>query len=165
MSAHELETHEPGHEAGSVGGGWLGTYAYKGALPQPPVRFEAAFTEPDSEGKFRGTILDDAGLNDLSLNHLSLNNHGLGEADVAGGQSGRGIRFSKRYRRRGSPSVSYEGTLADDGRTMQGTWRIADLAHGVWDARRLWSETESEQTVEETEEREVARVREVVRLG
>ena len=162
MSRYELETHEPGHEAGSVGGGWLGTYAYKGALrAQPPVRFEATFTEPDGEGKFRGTILDDSGLNDLSLNH-----HGLAEADVAGGQSGRGIRFSKRFRRRGQPSVSYEGTLADDGRTIQGTWRNADMAHGVWDARRLWSETESEQTVEEeTEEREVARVREVVRLG
>ena len=48
---------------------------------------------------------------------------------------------------------------------MQGTWRIADMAHGVWDARRLWSEVEGEEAVEEIEEREVERVREVVRLG
>ncbi len=150
MSTQEQE-YEPGQEQGSVGGGWLGTFAYKGALrKRPPVRFEATFTEPDGEGKFRGTILDDGG---------------LGEASVAGGQSGRGIRFSKRYRRRGQVSVSYEGTLADDGRTMQGTWRIADIAHGVWDARRLWSEVESDVAVEEVEERATERVREVVRLG
>lgn len=134
-----------------MGGGWLGTYTYKGGLrARPPVRFEATFTEPDGEGKFRGTILDD---------------HGLGEANVAGGQSGRGVRFSKRYRRRGQVSVSYEGTLADDGRTMQGTWRIADIAHGVWDARRLWSEVASATDIEEVEERGMERVREVVRLG
>ena len=151
MSTHELSTHEQGSEPGSVGGGWLGTYTYKGGQrAQPPVRFEATFTEPDGEGRFRGTILDD---------------HGLGEARVAGGQSGRGVRFSKRYRRRGQASVSYEGTLADDGRTMQGTWRTANETHGVWDARRLWSEVESDEAVEEVEERGVERVREVVRLG
>ena len=146
-----MSTYEQGQEQGSVGGGWLGTYSYKGGLGmQPPVRFEATFTEPDGEGKFQGTILDD---------------HGLGEANVTGGQSGRGIRFSKRYRRRGQASVSYEGTLADDGRTMQGTWQIADFAHGVWDARRLWSEEGNQESVEEVEEREVEHVREVVRLG
>ncbi len=151
-----MSAHEQGREPGSVGGGWLGTYAYKGALrAQPPVRFEATFTEPDSDGKFRGTILDDHGLG----------NHALGEANAAGGQSGRGIRFAKRYHRRGQASVSYEGTLADDGRTMQGTWRIGEMAHGVWDARRLWSEAGSSAATEEVEEREVVRVREVVRLG
>lgn len=156
MSTHESSTHEQGREPGSVGGGWLGTYTYKGGLrAKSPVRFEATFTEPDGEGRFRGTILDDHGQN----------NNGLGEANVAGGQSGRGIRFAKRYRRRGQASVSYEGTLADDGRTMQGTWRIADMAHGVWDARRLWSEAASDAEVEEVEERETVRVREVVRLG
>jgi len=154
MSIQDIQ--EQGQEQGSIGGGWLGTHTYKGGLKaQPPVRFEATFTEPDGEGKFRGTILDD---------HGPVNN-GLGEANVAGGQSGRGIRFSKRYRRRGQVSVSYEGTLADDGRTMGGTWRIADIAHGVWDARRLWSEAASDTEVEEVEEREVARVREAVRLG
>ena len=150
-----------GAEAGGVGGGWLGTFAFKGVhREQAPVRFEATLTEPDGEGRFRGTILDDKG---------------LGEATVKGGQSGRGVRFSKRYKRRGQASVSYEGTLAADGRTMAGTWRIADTAHGVWDARRLWAESEEdeseqesegrEQEREESEEREAVRVREVVRLG
>ncbi len=156
MSTHEPSAHEQGRESGSVGGGWLGTYTYKGGLrAQPPVRFEATFTDPDGEGKFRGTILDDHGPD----------NHGLGEANVAGGQSGRGIRFAKRYRRRGQASVSYEGTLADDGRTMQGTWRTANETHGVWDARRLWSEVAGDAEIEEVQEREVARDREVVRLG
>lgn len=145
MSTHE-QRQEQKQEQGSVGGGWLGTYTHKSG---PPIRFEATFSEPDGEGGFQGTILDD---------------HGLGEANVAGGQSEQGIRFSKRYRRRGQQPVSYEGTLADDGRTMLGTWRSADIAHGVWDARRLWSESEGDAAVEEAEEREVIRVREVVCL-
>ena len=150
---------EDGQESGTVGGGWLGTYAYKGALKaQPPVRFEATLTEPDSDGTFTGTILDDGR---------------LGEADVTGQQSGRGIRFTKVYGQRGHPPVSYEGTLADDGRTMTGTWKIAGAAHGVWDARRAWSdsgtaeaeEAADEDIFEELYERERTRRREVVRLG
>ena len=136
-------------EPGGVGGGWLGTYAYKGAArDRPPVRFEATLTEPDGEGAFSGTILDDGR---------------RGEAVVLGGQSGRGVRFTKTYRRRGLLPIFYEGTLAEDGRTMGGTWRIEGDLHGVWDARRTWSESEgagaeSEEWVEE-------RAREVVRLG
>ncbi|MGI4790044.1 MAG: hypothetical protein ACRYFS_14480 [Janthinobacterium lividum] len=135
----------------SIGGGWLGTYAYKGALSaQTPVRFEATVAEPDSEGRFTGSILDDGN---------------LGEADIRGEQSGSGIRFSKAYRRRGQPGVSYEGTLSDDGLTMQGTWQIAGAAHGVWDARRAWSENGTAQVEDVEEEQEQPRVREVVRLG
>ena len=137
--------------AGTIGGGWLGTYAYKGVLSaQPPVRFEATLTPPDSNGRFTGSILDDGG---------------LGEADVRGEQSGTGIRFSKTYRRRGQAAVSYEGTLADDGQTMQGTWQIAGAARGVWDARRAWSESGDAEAEEIAEEYEAPRVREVVRLG
>ncbi len=160
MSTHDgtydlSDLGQGGRAAGGVGGGWLGTYAYKGVLQaQPPVRFEATLTEPDGEGRFQGTILDDKGAR---------------EASVAGGQSGCGVRFSKRYKRRGQSPVFYEGTLADDGRTMVGTWRIADAAHGVWDARRLWAESESDEAEQESEEREeereVVRVQEVVRLG
>ena len=151
MSMREQE-YETGQEQGGVGGGWLGTYAYKGLLRvKPPVRFEATFTEPDGEGAFLGTILDDSG--------------GLSEADVNGQQSGRGIRFSKVYRRGLRVPISYEGTLADDGRTMQGTWRIADDAYGVWDARRLWAESAGSADTEETEGREQERVGELVRLG
>ncbi len=142
---------------GTVGGGWLGTYAYTGiARRQPPVRFEATFTEPDAEGRFAGTILDDGP---------------MGEAGVSGGQGGRGVRFSKAYKKKGLPLVSYEGTLADDGRTMRGTWRIADTTHGDWDARRLWSAGEADAALSEADTRDQPQeekedhVREVVRLG
>ncbi len=138
-------------EPGTISGGWLGTYAYKGALSaQPPVRFEATWTPPDTEGRFTGSILDDGK---------------LGEADVRGEQSGTGIRFSKIYRRRGQAMVSYEGTLAEDGQTMQGTWQIGGAVRGVWDARRAWSESGSAAAEETAEEYELPRVREVVRLG
>ena len=87
MSTHETDTNRGRSRGASAAAGWA-PMPTKGRLrAQPPVRFEATFTEPDGEGKFRGTILDD---------------HELGEANVAGGQSGRGVRFSKRYRRRGA---------------------------------------------------------------
>lgn len=135
-------------EQGSIGGGWLGAYAYRGALRAlPPVRFEATFAEPDGEGCFTGTILDD---------------DGPGEADLSGGQSAQGLRFCEVYRQTSLSPVSFEGTLSD-GRTMQGTWQIADEAHGVWEAHRLWSESAGDVFQEDAEEEE--RVREVVRLG
>lgn len=139
----------------TISGGWLGTFLYEGRLRgNPPVRFEATLGLPDSEGKFVGTILDDE-------------DGGMGEADVAGGQSGLGVRFSKLYREGRKTPVFYEGTLAEGGRTMTGTWRIADTARGVWDARRVWSESTGADAEEEEDERflEPALPREVVRLG
>ena len=153
----ELEQDKLGK--GTIGGGWLGTYAYKGRREaQPPVRFDATFRETDGGGSFSGTILDDGG---------------LGEADVRGEQSGQGIRFTKEYRQSGMPLVSYEGTLAEDGRTMAGTWQIDRKDYGVWDARRTWSDSglSAEDDTEESGAAELEtdwdrpRVREVVRLG
>lgn len=150
---HDLEQDEAAQ--GTLGGGWLGTYAYKGRLQgKPPVRFEATLTET-GDGGFVGTILDD---------------DGYGEADVRGGRSGQGVRFSKEYRRRGMGIISYEGTLDEESRTMAGTWRVAD-AHGVWDAHRAWSdhglsaEDGQDAANEAEEEWDQPRVREVVRLG
>ena len=140
--------------AGTISGGWLGTYSYKGALSaKTPVRFEAAVTEPDSDGRFTGSILDDGKAD---------------EADIQGEQSGRGIRFSKVFRQRGQSVIFYEGTLSDDGQTMQGTWQTDTSVHGVWDARRAWTEdggAEGEVSEEASDEQETPRVREVVRLG
>lgn len=140
----------------TIGGGWLGTFGYTGRLRgKPPVRFEATLSLPDSEGKFAGTILDDE-------------DGGVGEADVTGGQSGLGVRFSKIYREGRQTPVFYEGTLAKGGRTMTGTWRIADRAHGVWDARRVWSEgtgADAEEDAQFAEYAAPALPREVVRLG
>lgn len=148
-----MSAQEQGQKWGSVGGGWLGTYAYRGVLRAlPPVRFEATFSEPDGEGCFFGTILDD-GPDEWSIE----------EADISGGQSAHGLRFSETCRASSNPAISYEGTLSDDSRTMQGTWRIADEAHGVWEARRQWTESMTEFGSEEQDEQE--QVREAVRLG
>lgn len=140
----------------SIGGGWLGTFGYAGRQRgKSPVRFEATLGLPDGEGKFAGTILDDE-------------DGGEGEADVTGGQSGLGVRFSKVYREGRQTPVFYEGTLAEGGRTMTGTWRIADRAHGVWDARRVWSEgtgADAEEDEQFAEYAAPALPREVVRLG
>lgn len=139
-------------QAGSgIGGGWLGTYAYRGLQRgRPPMRFEATFTESGNLGRFTGTILDDGG---------------NGEADVAGVQAGPGVRFSKTYRRAGHETIEYEGTFSDEGQTMQGTWRIGRAAHGVWDARRLWSGNDTEAVVAESQAQEAAQPREVVRAA
>jgi hypothetical protein len=153
---HDLEQNEAAQ--GTLGGGWLGTYAYKGrSNGRPPVRFEATLTETGDGGRFHGTILDD---------------DGYGEADVRGEVSGQGVRFSKEYRRRGLGTISYEGTLTEDGLAMAGTWRVSN-AHGVWDARRVWSnqglsaedETVEDAAKETAEGWDKPRVREVVRLG
>ncbi len=142
-------------EAHTISGGWLGTYAYGGAgRSQSAVRFEATIAAPAGDDQFTGSILDDGK---------------LGEADIRGEQSGLSFRFTKTYRQPGSPQIFYEGTLAEDGQTMTGTWRISRTAFGVWDAHRAWSDTglaASEETEEEApEEWEEQRVREVVRLG
>lgn len=153
---HDLEQDAA---SGTLGGGWLGTYAYKGRLHgQPPVRFEATLTETGDGGSFAGTVLDDGE---------------FGEAQVRGERSGQGVRFSKLYQERRLPPVSYEGTLSEDGQTMAGTWQINRTAHGVWDARRAWSdhglsaeEETAESAANESSERwDKPRVREVVRLG
>lgn len=152
--------HDTEQEAaqGTLGGGWLGTYAYKGGRQsQPPVRFEATLTET-GDGGFAGAILDDGQ---------------FGEAQVRGERSGQGIRFSKLYSGVKLPPVSYEGTLSEDGQTMAGTWQINRTDHGVWDARRAWSdhglaaedETAEDAAKEASEGWDKPRVREVVRLG
>lgn len=144
-------------ESQTISGGWLGTYAYQGAQrPQSPVRFEATIKAPASDSRFTGTVLDDGG---------------LGEADIRGEQSGQSLRFTKTYRKPGTPLISYEGMLSEDGQTMTGTWQIGSTAHGIWDAHRAWSDTglgASEEADEEASEEAVwdqPRVREVVRLG
>ena len=143
----------------TLGGGWLGTYAYKGRREtELPTRFDATFHQADGSGSFSGTILDDGS---------------LGEADVRGEQSGQGIRFTKEYRQGAVPPISYEGTLSEDGRTMAGTWQIDRKNHGVWDARRAWSDSglsaeddmEENRTAERDRDWDRPRVREVVRLG
>lgn len=111
----------------TIGGGWLGTYAYDSTGDsQAPVRFEATWTVQGDGGRFLGPVLDDGP---------------LGEATTDGMQTGRQVAFTKVYVERSSSythPVAYEGTLSEDGTQVAGTWRLADLS-GTWDARRAWS--------------------------
>ncbi len=130
----------------SIGGGWLGTYSYGGSQnSRPPTRFEATFAAPDREGHFMGTILDDGK---------------LGEAHVSGMQQGRSVSFTKAYIGSSPHPVLYEGTLSEDGKFLNGTWRINARAHGVWDAHRLWSAQGMEEKV--LEEAEADRERQLI---
>lgn len=60
----------------------------------------------------------------------------LGEAIAQGDVIGREIRFVKRYLGASCHSVDYIGTIAEDGNTMGGQWRIDDFAEGEWEAHR-----------------------------
>lgn len=138
----------------SVTGGWLGTYAYGGLGKwQPPVRFEVTFEASEIPGEFTGTVLDEGP---------------LGEASITGTQDGLQVRFTKVYRSSNSLGgqvvpVEYEGTLAEDGRSMKGTWaivaRIPGLpplrTGGTWDAHRFWSEAAEPEALRENDAREL----------
>lgn len=135
----------------SVSGGWLGTYAYKGAHSwQPPVRFEASFIAIDGGNQFKGTILDDSR---------------LGMADVTGNQDGLRVRFTKVYLApppagHETAPVEYEGALSEDGRQISGTWLLVvarpggrtSRVRGVWDAHRMWSEAAAPEPLEAFED-------------
>ena len=134
----------------SIGGGWLGTYAYKGICrAKQPIRFEATFTDLVDNGAFSGTVLDDGD---------------LGEADILGTHLGASVRFSKTYRKASLAVVSYEGRLSDDGQTITGTWQIFGKlqGNGSWDARRLWSAEGYEAALEDAGEAVLERTRELI---
>jgi len=139
-------------KSGSIGGGWLGTYAYKGIWrAKPPVRFEATFTDREGNGAFHGTVLDDGD---------------LGEADILGTHKGSSVRFSKTYRKATLAVVTYEGRLSDDGQTITGTWQISGKSqgNGTWDARRLWSAEGGEASLEDVEEAVLGGTRELANI-
>ena len=116
----------------TVTGAWSGLYTYADHLRIPPVRFEAVFEAPASEGSFRGRITDA---------------DGIGEAEVTGSVEGRTLRFIKVYgrtvHRKPSP-IQYKGTVSEDGLYLSGTWRIHSRlfglfpfsTEGVWRAQR-----------------------------
>jgi hypothetical protein len=120
-----------------LSGGWLGTYWYPGR--RLPCRFEATLTHVPRSGQLSGTILDDGR---------------LGMASLGGATTGDAVAFTKVYRSPGLEPVQYEGTVAEDGRSMTGTWVIAPggpvRLQGTWEMHRSWIElgAESEPAVE-----------------
>ncbi len=102
----------------SIQGGWRGRYFYTG--DNHPHGFEAVFVEMD--GHLEGNILDDGR---------------LGEAVVGGNFSYPVVRFTKFYHAAGTSKVTYHGMMSDDGKTMQGRWRIDAANSGTWSAARF----------------------------
>jgi hypothetical protein len=114
-----------------LSGGWLGTYWYQGR--RSPCRFEATLTHAARTGKLSGSVLDDGR---------------LGMANVSGSATGQTVAFTKVYRDPGLAPVAYEATVAEDGRSMAGTWAISrhgrTALRGTWEMHRTWAESAAE---------------------
>jgi hypothetical protein len=123
-----------------LSGGWLGTYWYHGRLS--PCRFEATLTHATRTGKLSGSVLDDGR---------------LGMASVSGAATGPTVAFTKVYRNPGLEPIAYEGTVAEDGRSMAGTWAISRQGRiamrGTWEMHRTWAESAAEAETAEQPQR------------
>ena len=97
-----------------LSGAWLGTYWQR----KQPVRFEMTLIQGGNT--LSGRILD--------------NNH-LGEASLVGQVSGRSVNFTKTYLISSRHSVSYAGTISEDGNKIEGRWKISFIS-GKWEALR-----------------------------
>ncbi|WP_271252980.1 hypothetical protein [Pseudanabaena sp. Chao 1811] len=110
----------------NITGTWLGTYWQMGK----PTRFEATFIQ--HENMLCGNILDDGY---------------LGEATLQGEVVGRNIKFVKSYisTTKQRASVNYNGTITEDGNSMQGRWDFFGmLGFQNWEAHRNEENLEDE---------------------
>ena len=97
-----------------LSGVWLGTYWQR----KQPVRFEMTLVQGGNT--LSGSVLDD---------------NYLGEASLGGKVSGRSVNFTKTYLISSSHAIHYTGTISEDGKRMQGKWKISWLS-GTWEAQR-----------------------------
>ena len=97
-----------------LSGVWLGTYWHI----KKPVRFEMTLVQGNNT--LSGSVLDD---------------NYLGEASLGGKVSGRSVNFTKTYLTSSPHAVHYTGTISEDGKRMQGKWKISWLS-GIWEAQR-----------------------------
>ncbi len=98
-----------------ISGAWLGSY-WQG---DSQTRFEVTFVQ--AKNTLTGRVLDDGP---------------LGEAQISGDVTGRGISFSKRYVITSIHVIHYSGTISEDETFMSGTWTIKGNGSGRWEARR-----------------------------
>lgn len=138
----------------NVSGEWRGHYTYRDR-PDHGSGFNAFITE--AAGQISGSVVDDVS---------------LGRASIAGHFSFPKIEFTKVYSNQGEQTeviqeggkkyllvtnsrhpIYYEGTMTEDGKTMNGTWSITSAetpASGNWFAHRL--EEEETDVAEEVSE-------------
>jgi hypothetical protein len=114
-----------------LSGGWLGTYWYQGG--RSPCRFEATLAHATRTGRLSGTVQDDGW---------------LGMASVSGSAAGTAVAFTKVYQDPLLEPIEYEGAVAEDGRSMAGTWAISPhgrvTMRGTWEMHRAWAECGAE---------------------
>jgi hypothetical protein len=99
-----------------LSGTWLGTYWQQGE----PTRFEAALIQIGNV--LTGNIMD---------------NSYMGEASLSGDVIGQQVQFAKRYLMKKQAPVKYQGVIAEDGESMQGTWNLGKSDSGSWEAHRI----------------------------
>lgn len=102
----------------NVTGSWLGNYYYSDL--SSATGFEAVFAQ--SGTAIEGSILDDGA---------------LGEAHLTGSCASGELTFCKIYNSKAREPVYYRGVLAEDGKSINGTWRINAACHGFWKAWRM----------------------------
>ena len=99
-----------------LNGAWLGTYWQD----DQPTRFEATLVQ--SNNVLTGSILDDGP---------------TGEATLNGEVIGRRVSFVKRYLTNHPYPIQYDGTVSEDGNSLQGNWILeGSSSSGTWEARR-----------------------------
>jgi hypothetical protein len=106
----------------NIDGNWRGHYSYA-ANPDAGSAFDASFTQ-DDDG-LSGEIVDDMG---------------LGTAVVTGTFSFPSVQFTKVYVTLIAAPVHYQGTMSDDGKTMNGKWNLTEgevSLRGSWAAYRI----------------------------
>jgi hypothetical protein len=134
----------------NIQGSWRGCYFYAVQLAGGRgFGFEAVFLE--SGGVLEGNILDDS--------HL-------GEAVVSGSFTYPTVTFVKRYRNKPGAPIRYEGTMSEDGKTLQGSWFLISgqgSTRGTWVANRtsdgedLTFKRENEEETEDEREKVMVR--------
>ncbi len=103
-------------DADSLKGMWNGSFRYSATAEIGETEFKARFTI--SNGAVTGLIVED---------HVV--RQGQVKAEIEGTFDGRILHFTKRYIDDGNEytrPVKYEGTMAADGQSIEGTWTLPD---------------------------------------
>jgi hypothetical protein len=104
--------------AESLAGSWGGTFFYPDGAA--PVGFTITFNAPSSSGRFTGRLKEP--------NSFSMELVAMLRADVEGVVRDDAVEFTKLYTEGADHSVTYEGSLTSDGKTLIGSWYVGSLS-------------------------------------
>ena len=126
----------------NLGGFWGGTYSYPSGDPAPPVPFDAELRQDGQ--RLSGAITE--------ANSFVPGGPALLRAYVDGLVEGALVVFAKTYDGDGAiHAVAYEGEAREDGRVIEGVWRVAGMTGrflmrrdpGDWEALAREAEAEA----------------------